>query len=397
MKQRILFVIDSLGVGGAEKSLVTLLNLLDYSRFEVDLQLFAYGGVFEQFLPKEVNILPPLDYTQFLKAPMCKQILHPSKMLARVRYSLAIRKSGLLHADKAVEYWESIGQTIARSERNYDIAIAYAQGVPTFYVIDKVDAPKKMAWVNVDYRLQGATKVFQHSYYEALNVIVPVSDSSYKTFSEDVYPEFKDKMHIIWDINDSGIITRMSLLPSEKPIDHSLPVIMTAGRLNKPQKGYDLALAAAKVLRNRDVNFRWYAVGEGPYRAEMEAYILENHLEDTFILLGATPNPYAYMRQCDVYVQTSRHEGFGLTIAEARILNRPVVCTNFEACTMQMKNGQNGLVVDMNPEAIADGIEKLLKDKVLYDRIHEYLKTEKKGNTEEIEKFYRLIGDSQVF
>lgn len=391
MKQRILFVIDSLGVGGAEKSLVTLLNLLDYTRFEVDIQLFAYGGVFEQFLPKEVNVLSPLDYTQFLDAPLWKQILQPRKMFARVRYSMAIRKQKLLHADKAVEYWKSVGQTIAKSERKYDIAIAYAQGVPTFYVIDKVDAPKKMAWVNVDYRLQGTTRDFQRNYYEALDVIVPVSDSSYKTFSEEVYPEFKDKMHIIWDINDSGIITRMSLLPSDKPIDHSLPVIMTAGRLNKPQKGYDLALGAAKILRDRGVKFRWYAVGEGPYRPEMEAYILENRLEDTFVLLGATPNPYAYMRQCDVYVQTSRHEGFGLTIAEARILNRPVVCTNFEACTMQMKDGQNGLVVDMDPEAIANGVEKLLNDKVLYDRIQEYLKCEKKGNTEEIEKFYSFI------
>lgn len=391
MKQRILFVIDSLGVGGAEKSLVTLLNLLDYTRFEVDLQLFAYGGVFEQFLPKEVNVLPPLDYTQFLETPVWKQILQPRKMLARMRYSVAIRKHGLLHADKAVEYWKSVGQTIAKSERKYDIAIAYAQGVPTFYVIDKVDAPTKMAWVNVDYRLQGATKDFQRNYYDALDVIVPVSDSSYKTFSEEVYPEFKNKMHIIWDINDSGIISRMSLLPTDKFIDHSFPVIMTAGRLNKPQKGYDLALAAAKILRDRGVKFRWYAVGEGPYRSEMEAYIQENHLEDTFILLGATPNPYAYMRQCDVYVQTSRHEGFGLTIAEARILNRPVVCTNFEACTMQMKDGQNGLVVDMDPEAIADGIEKMLNDKVLYNNLQEYLRSEKKGNTEEIDKFYQLI------
>ena len=70
IKKRLFFVIDSLGVGGAEKSLVTLLNLLDYSRYEVDLQLFAYGGVFERFLPREVNVLPPLDYDSFLNNNM---------------------------------------------------------------------------------------------------------------------------------------------------------------------------------------------------------------------------------------------------------------------------------------------------------------------------------------
>ena len=390
MKQRILFVIDSLGVGGAEKSLVTLLNLLDYSRFEVDLQLFAYGGVFEQFLPKEVNVLPPLDYTKFLEAPLWKQILQPRKMLARVRYSMFLRKGSSGHAEKANAYWQTIGKTISPSTKTYDIAIGYGQCLPSLYVIDKCEAKRKYLWVNCIFNLSGAGKGFQQSYYEKADGIACVSSEA-KDKMISLYPHLAEKMHLIPDLYDSDIITRMSLLPSDKSIDHSLPVIMTAGRLNKPQKGYDLALGAAKILRDRGVKFRWYAVGEGPYRPEMEAYIGENHLEDTFILLGATPNPYAYMRQCYVYVQTSRHEGFGLTIAEARILNRPVVCTNFEACNMQMKHEQNGLVVDIDPIAIADGIERMLNDDALRTSIIDYLEHEKKGNVEEIEKFYSLI------
>lgn len=390
MKQRILFVIDSLGVGGAEKSLVTLLNLLDYSRFEVDLQLFAYGGVFEQFLPEEVNVLPPLDYTQFLDAPLWKQMMLPSKMIARLRYSVFLRKGNRTHAEKANVYWQLIGKTISPCIKEYDIAIGYGQCLPSLYVIDKSVAKRKLLWVNCIFNLEGKAKDFQQNYYEKADGISCVSLEA-KNKMASLYPHLANKMHLIPDLYDSRIINRMSILPSDKPIDHTIPVIMTAGRLNKPQKGYDLALGAAKIMRDRGLKFRWYAVGEGPYRTEMEAYIQENHLEDTFILLGATPNPYAYMRQCDVYVQTSRHEGFGLTIAEAKILNRPVVCTNFEACTMQMKDGKNGLIVDMDPEAIANGVEKLLNDKVLYENIHEYLKNEKKGNTEEIEKFYRLI------
>ena len=97
------------------------------------------------------------------------------------------------------------------------------------------------------------------------------------------------------------------------------------------------------------------------------------------------------MCQCDIYVQPSRHEGFGLTIAEARILNRPVVCTNFEGCTMQIVNEKNGLITSFNPEDIADAIERLLNDKTLYSNIQKYLRNEKKGNLEEIEKFYELI------
>ena len=93
-----------------------------------------------------------------------------------------------------------------------------------------------------------------------------------------------------------------------------------------------------------------------------------------------------------MYVQTSRHEGFGLSIAEARILNKPIVTTEFDAVYNQIVPGKNGLVVPLeNPVAVADAIERLLNDKKLYQSIVTYQQQEKKGNTEEIQKFYRLI------
>ena len=393
-KKQLLFVIDSLTIGGAEKSLVTLLRLIDYSQYDVDLQLFAFGGEFEQFLPPEVNVLPPLEYTGFLALPIWRQLLKPRMLWARLNYSLGIRRGTTYHADKARIYWQSVGKVIPILPKHYDVAIGYAQGIPTFFTIDKVRAKTKLAWVNVDYKLDSNNISFQRSYYAALEKIVVVSSDTYNFFCTNVFPEFKGKTSIVWDICDANLIREMSLLPSPKPIDHSQLVIMTAGRLNKPQKGYDIALATAKELRDRDFSFHWYAVGEGPYRKEMEQYIADNNLQNCFTLLGATANPYSYMRQCDIYVQTSRHEGFGLTIAEARILNRPVVCTNFEACSMQMIDGKNGLVTSFNPHDIADAIIRLAEDKKLYNDIQSFLASEKKGNTEEISTFYSLISEN---
>ena len=390
-KKRLLFVIDSLGTGGAEKSLVTLLNLLDYSRYDVDLLLFAYGGAFMKFLPEKVNVLPRMETVRALSEPLWRRILNPQLFLAGLKYSLKLRFNKLYIAERACLYWQIFGRFFKNAPEVYDIAIAYAQGLPTFYVANKVSARKKLAWVNVDYRISGGTRDFQKTFYRKMDIIVPVSELVYKLFGSEIYPEFRAKMSIMPDIIDSSIVKRMSQLPSDKPINKTAPVIMTAGRLNKPQKGYDLAMAAARILRDRGVDFRWYAVGEGPYRGEMEQYIADNGLEEQFILLGATTNPYSYMRQCDVYVQTSRHEGFGLTIAEARILNKPVVCTDFEGCTMQMLHGKNGLITSFAPENIADAIERLLNDKELYSEIQEYLKNEKKGNTEDIAMFYKLI------
>ena len=389
-KKTLLFVIDSLSIGGGEKSLVTLLRLLDYSKYCVDLQLFSTTGPFKEFLPKEVNILPPLAYTKFLQLPLWKQIFYPRKFLSRISYSIRLRFCGNLHVDKAQAYWKSISRQIEIYPKHYDVAIGYSQSIPTFYVSSKINANLKFGWVNCMLDLNEKQRKFQWQYYDKINTICLVSPSSLKLFSS-IYPEFAEKMVLVKDICDANLIREMSLLPSPKPIDHSQLVIMTAGRLNKPQKGYDIALATAKELRDRNFDFHWYAVGEGPYRKEMEQYIADNNLQNCFTLLGATANPYSYMRQCDIYVQTSRHEGFGLTIAEARILNRPVVCTNFEACSMQMIDGKNGLVTSFNPHDIADAIIRLAEDKKLYNDIQSFLASEKKGNIEEISTFYSLI------
>lgn len=123
----------------------------------------------------------------------------------------------------------------------------------------------------------------------------------------------------------------------------------------------------------------------------MEIFIAENNLQTNLFLLGFKSNPYSYLASADLYVQTSRHEGFGLSIAEARLLNVPVVTTEFDVVYNQMIPEENGLVVPQDPVAVADAIERLLTDKKLYQHIVSFLKTEKKGNTEELEKFYALI------
>ncbi|MGL5531325.1 MAG: glycosyltransferase, partial [Culicoidibacterales bacterium] len=139
------------------------------------------------------------------------------------------------------------------------------------------------------------------------------------------------------------------------------------------------------------VKFKWYALGGGALEPEVKALIKKNGLEEDFILLGVHANPYPFIKASDIYVQTSDFEGFGLAIAEARMLNVPVVTTEFDAVYNQMIQEKNGLVVEMSAEAVADGIERLITDEKLYADIQNYLKQEKKGNREELAKFYELI------
>lgn len=169
--------------------------------------------------------------------------------------------------------------------------------------------------------------------------------------------------------------------------------ILTIGRIAQGKR-YDIAVDACKILKEKGINFRWYVLGDGDLRPEIEKQIQSNNLQDIFILLGVKPNPYPYIKDCNIYVQTSEFEGFGLAIAEARMLNKPVVTTEFDAVYNQMVQNKNGLVVGIDSKSVADGILKIIDNKELADSIVEYLKTEKKGNIEEINKFYELIDDS---
>lgn len=398
MKRKILFVIDSLICAGAEKSLVSLLNQLDYDKYEIDLQLFSYGGEFEQFLPKEVNLLPPLTYTRFLNSGSSKRLLsslydvQARRMLqAKWKFSYLLRTQKPLNNIKIARlYWESITKNIESNPKEYDFAIAYAQGVPTFYVADKVKSSRKFSWVNVSYHLSGYEKSYQSKFYQQMDGIVTVSDSAFEVFRQ-VYPEYADKMSVIKDIVDTDLIQKLSVQENGYQDNFQGVRILTVARLNKHQKGYDIALEACRLLKERGIKFKWYALGRGNYEQEMRTYIAQNNLDDDFILLGTTANPYPYFRQSTLYVQTSRHEGYGLSIAEARLLNIPVVTTEFDAVYNQMVPEKNGLVVPQNSVAVADAIERMLTDKELYQHIVSYLQTEKKGNQEEVEKFYQLL------
>lgn len=396
MKKSLLFVIESLDCAGAEKSLVTLLNLLDYSKYDVDLMLFAHGGLLEELVPDEVNVLSPLKYIQFSKLSLIQSTVNSIrksnvKMLtSRIKYSLAIRKKRYSNPQKAGIFWRSVSNVIENNPKEYDIAISYAQGVPTFYVAEKVRAKNKFAWVNVSYRLDETEKGFQKKYYDQYDKIVAVSDSTKEILLE-TFPDYKDKMNVIYDINNPQFISKMAEVGDNYEDFFDGIRILTIGRLAY-QKGYDVALDACKKLKEKGIKFRWYALGKGPLQEEIEAKIKENGLSKDFVLLGVKANPYPFIKNADIYVQTSRFEGFGLAIAEARMLNVPVVTTRFDAVYNQMIDGKNGLVVDMNGDAVCAGILKLVKDKKLTEDIIHYLQLEKKGNIEEIDKFYQLIG-----
>lgn len=262
MKQVILFVIDSLNCAGAEKSLISLLSLLDYEKFEVDLQLIGYGGALEKLLPKEVHLLPAFDYINMSQLNLGKAIVTSigqgkmREVFARAKYSYRIRKTQYSNAQKARIWWQTVGSVIEKNPKVYDYAVSYAQGVPTFYVVDKVEAAKKFTWVNVSYRLREEDRLFQREYYKKYNKITAVSESARNVLLE-TFPELKGKIEVIYDINASSFIYDMAEQEKGFEDDFDGVRILTIGRLAR-QKGYEIALESCKKLKEEGIHFRWY-------------------------------------------------------------------------------------------------------------------------------------------
>ncbi|KRE97074.1 glycosyl transferase family 1 [Paenibacillus sp. Soil766] len=392
MKKKILFVIDSLHSGGAEKSLISLLTLFDYQNYEVDLLMFSPEGLYLRLLPTEVNIVNvPKDIQmkrnriiEIIKSGDLKTLFSRIGLAIHNRNPYAIKK---MHG--AQINWKWMTNRISKLEQNYDVAIAYSQGMPTYFVAEKVNAGKKISWFNTDYKSAKYNRKFDFDYFEKIDNIVTVSEACKDVLIEN-FEQMKEKFEVIYDIVSPKLIKEMSN-KDKGFIDTNDGIrILTIGRL-VDAKGYDLALEACNLLKSEGVNFRWYVLGEGPLKSEIQDIIKEKRLEDRFILLGVNSNPYPYIKNTDIYVQPSRFEGKPIAVNEAKVLCKPIVVTNFSTVNSQITNEKNGLIVEMNSQDIYKGIKKLINNNNLRQQISSNLMLENVGTEEEINKIYDLI------
>ena len=385
--KRVLFIIDSLGIGGAEKSLLALLSQLNLQKYHADLWILHRGGELESFIPDGINVLPSPHYSAFEGLLL---------RLSRMYYSIKHRTQRIFghKCHLAETLWKCTGWAAKVPSETYDVAIAYQQGMPTYLTTKKIRAKKKIVWDNINMMAAGYDMNYNRQFYSKADHIITVSEELQKLMTS-YYPELSEKMACVYDIlspafilNQSAIANAVTLHRQDKET-----LIVTVGRI-AIQKNYPLVIETAHLLRERSVAFRWLIVGDGPERENIESLISDHHLQQTVILLGAKTNPYPYIRQCDIYVQTSSFEGFGLTIAEAKILGKPVVATNFDVVHNQICHEENGLIADMTPASVAENIMRLIADHDLRQHIVDNVLNEQNTTADtEIKKVESLLDE----
>lgn len=389
-KKDILFVMNNLNVGGAEKALVSLLQVFDYTKYNVDLLLFKKEGLFLKQVPEQVNILQEPENWKYFDMPftqVLKENFSPFRwdiVLQRLRYNIATRRAK--NTAEAEQYgWKEMAKTIRPLKKKYHCAVGFLEKNPSYFVVDKVNANMKIGFIHNDYNALKLDKGLDKPYFGKMNAVATVSEHCVNILKNE-FPEYSDIFRYVPNIVSASLVNSMS----KEKIVTLKNALVSVGRL-ETQKGFDIAVEAAKILKSNGVNFHWYILGEGSERKKLEVLIDKYALTSYFSLLGLMENPYPYIKQAEIFIQPSRFEGKSIAVDEAKILAKPILLTNFTTAKDQIENGVNGMIVDMTPQGVAEGIMKYLNDKEYTEKITSSLRLQEWGTEVEVLKFYKLI------
>ncbi len=404
-KKTLLVIGITMSPAGTEKSFLSFASCLDYEKWDVTLLLAEKGGLFLPMLPKEIKVIEMPEYGEMftlnggnaasviLKTMVKKR---PGVLFEMLPYVVKMVLSPKKRSDYAMEMWCRLAKHFPDVQGEYDVAAAYWGDKTMFYMIDHVKADKKLAWLHFDYMNPPRSDSLYLPAFRACDRVVTVSSRIHSSMQAH-FPELKEKLVMMENIQDPRLIWDLALRGDTFPDTHFTGKrILTVGRIAE-QKGYDMAVDALARLRDDGYNVRWYIIGGGD-AADVEALKLravEKNVADMLILLGTTPNPYTYMRDCDIYAQPSRHEGKPIAVEEAKLLYKTILVCNYLSAHEQLEDGALGAICEISPDGVYEGMKRLLDDPALCARYSDRLTERKFGNAEEIEVFYRMVQDEK--
>lgn len=344
--------------GGVEKELITILKHFNPKEYELSVLLFySQDKEMEKKLPSNVKLIN----LQIDKNYYCGSLT--------TVFQERIKKGEFVEAVKIVKNRVCKGVSVPVSislnkittpKEEYDYAVCYHMHSPIVlkYVAEKITAKKKYVWIHNDFATTGFHIAQYDIWLKKYHAVFGVSERLTSEFQE-LCPAYCNRAFTLHNIVDKEDILLkaqdVSSLDQDFAQDKKFKIV-TVGRFVE-QKGFDLAIKAASILKKQGVEFTWYAIGYGKDENSMRSLIDEYNIKDYFIILGRKDNPYPYMKLADLYVQPSRHEGYAITIEEAKVLRKMIVCTNFAGASEQVKNNQTGIIVDtLSEEDIAKAI-----------------------------------------
>ena len=392
--QNVLIVSHTMEIGGAEKALLGLLGVFDYTKYNVDLFLYHHEGELMQFIPEEVNLLPENKSYASLAKPL-KQVIKNrafGTLIGRYNGKNAaneyivknhIRDGSYVFIDYSHRFTKPFMPKI--SDKEYDLVISFL--TPHYFAAEKCKGRKKIAWIHTDYSYIDIDTVSELEMWSAYDKIISISDEVTKGFLKK-FPSLEDRIVLVENIHPAGFIRAqadMADVSDEMPDDGYIK-FLSVGRYSH-QKNFD----NVPDICSRLDNVKWYIIGFGPDEELIRRKIAEAGMEDRVILLGKKVNPYPYFKACDFYIQPSRYEGNAVTVNEALIPGKKVAITNYATAAGQIDDGVNGVIVPLENKKCAAGLAEFISDKPLQEKITENIKTADFSHSDGFKKIIEIL------
>lgn len=333
---KILFLIHDLGQGGAEKVLVNLVNNLDPTKFDITLIALFGGGVNEQFLNKDIHYR-----TIFPKA------IHGNTHIMKIASPKKLHKLFI--------------------KERYDVEVSYLEGPSARIISGCPDSKTKLvSWIHVEQHTKEiAAKAFR-SYkesvqcYDRFDRTVCVSESVKRDFMK-IYPMLN--ADVLYNTNETDQIIKQKDEPVEADFFQEECIRLCGVGKIMPIKGFDKLARIHKRLLKDGLKIHTYVLGIGAEKENIEKYLREENIEDSFTFLGYQTNPYKYVAKCDLFVCTSSAEGFSTAATEALIVGTPVLTTPVAGMEEMLgKDNEYGIITDMSEDSLYTNIKELVQN-----------------------------------
>lgn len=381
--KRVLFVVTYLDTGGITKALQNFLLVSNSHEYIIDVFALSHQGVFSKSLIN-CNLLPRNIFIHSLISRY-HLLSYQDKILSSILKIL----NKLLRGKLRIYFFKHVANRL-QNKNKYDTVVGFSEGVPTEFISNMV-VPNKIAWIHCDYA-NYYSKEYKDELpvYQKMSNIVCVSEFTMKSFLS-IYPQLKDKTTFVHNIVDSkSIFSLIKELPSIH-FDTQFINLVSVGRID-PVKRFSSIPAIARKLLDCGHKVRWYIVGPASLKTEYDA-LLENikqyNVRDSVFLLGEQKNPYPYIANADIFVSTSLSEACPYVVNEAKILHKPIVCTNFGSVYEFISNGKDGYISTL--ENLANTIDYLLSNPLVFDKLKSEISSFNYDNAKILSKIEKLL------
>ena len=383
----IVFVVNNMDVGGVQKSLHNLLWAI-HDAYEVTLLVFCTKGPYIRDLPPNVKIQVAKGLFRYLGLSQkdCSGI----HKLIRGGLAAITKIAGRHITTKILLAGE------ATLPGYYDCAVAYLQNgnIKNFYggvqdyVLYRVKADRKIAFLHCDYRNCGANHPVNNQVIERFDCIAACSDGCRETF-EEVIPSLSKKCVTVRNCHRVEELKRLADQDSIEFDCHICNVVMVSRLAH--EKGIERAIEAAQYCIRRGVLLRLHIIGDGPMRQILEKKAVGMDVSQYVSFYGEQHNPYRYIKNADLFLMTSFHEAAPMVIEEARCLGVPVLTTRTTSSQEMVVEKNCGWVCENAQDALNTQLLEILRQpKQLKDK-KEWLCSCQMDNSMAIRQFEAMV------